>query len=59
MFVDVEVSTNDVVEAILRRGGDHAFELIQDVDSYVADLDFTRRLYEYARGILVAEGEDV
>lgn len=56
MFLDVEVSTNDVVEAISRRGWDDAFKLIRDVDDRIADLDFTRRLYEYARDVLVAEG---
>lgn len=36
-----------------------AFGFIRNVDEEIATIEFTRRIYEYARGVLIGEGEEV
>lgn len=57
--LEVEVESDSVVWAVSRMRRDEAFDFIVDVDSHIAELEFTRRLYEYARDVLIQEGEEV
>lgn len=36
-----------------------AFDFIRGIDENIATVEFTRRIYEYARDILTSEGEEV
>lgn len=36
-----------------------AFDFIRGIDEDIATIEFTRRMYEYARDVLIGEGEEV
>lgn len=47
------------VDNLYIDGDRDAFELIKAADDKVGTIEFTRRVYEYARDLLIAEGEDL
>lgn len=56
--VDVIDYSEVVLDIVSGLSHDEILSLIADIDvKIVCDLDFTKRLYEYARGELIKEGE--
>lgn len=53
IYVSVGIDTDNLI----MEGENDAFELIKAVDDQIATIEFTRRVYEYARDLLINEGE--
>lgn len=53
IFVTAEIDA----DSLYMENDDDAFELIKAMDDKVATVEFTRKIYEYARDLLIAEGE--
>ncbi len=52
------LTANIDADSIYMDGND-TFELIKALDDKVGTMEFTLRIYEYARDLLIAEGREI
>ncbi len=55
IFITTEID----VDNLHMDDDDDAFKLIKALDDKVATIEFTLRIYEYARDLLIAEGMEI
>lgn len=51
LFLQVELTPEQLIEAIKELPHEDLYQLIIDVDAWEADWDFTLRLYEHFKGL--------